>query len=68
MLCVYRLMADGGWQILYDWLVEYKEMDDVPVLMLLLSVFHKLPVTMDMLKSTKSAKLIKSLIKHPDDS
>lgn len=61
-------MGDGAWQILYDWLTEYKELDDVPVLVLLLNVFYKLPVTMELLKSTKSAKLIKSLTKHSNDS
>lgn len=59
-----RLLSTGAWQTLYEWLSEFKDLDDTPMLVLLLQMFLKLPVTMEMLKSTKSAKLIKSLVKH----
>ena len=62
--CSIRLLESGGWDTLHQWLNEYKELDEVPVLVLLLQTFQKLPVSMDLLKANTTAKIVKSLRKH----
>lgn len=59
-------MTCGAWETLHEWLLEYKDLEETPVLVLLLQTFQKLPVTMELLKKTTSAKIIKGLRKHND--
>ena len=58
------MLSCGAWETLHEWLQEFKDLEETPVLVLLLETFQKLPVTMEMLKSTTSAKMIKNLSKH----
>ena len=57
-------IASDGANVGTKMLQEFKDLEETPVLVLLLETFQKLPVTMEMLKSTTSAKMIKNLSKH----
>ncbi|XP_067940729.1 serine/threonine-protein phosphatase 1 regulatory subunit 10-like [Watersipora subatra] len=62
-----KLLSSGAWETLHSWLTEFKDLGESPVLVLLLQTFHKLPLTMELLKSNSTAKIIKGLRKHSDD-
>ncbi|KAF6036130.1 hypothetical protein EB796_005558 [Bugula neritina] len=62
-----KLLSLGAWATLHEWLSEFKELNETPVLVLLLETFQNLPVSMEMLKANSTAKIIKGLSKHTDE-
>uniref|UniRef100_A0A1I8HCJ2 TFIIS N-terminal domain-containing protein n=1 Tax=Macrostomum lignano TaxID=282301 RepID=A0A1I8HCJ2_9PLAT len=57
------LCKNGGWQLLNQWLAEARRDENRALEKLLLEVFHRLPVTLDMLRSNDSAKMVKQIAK-----
>jgi hypothetical protein len=59
---------DGGWPVLNAWLAEAKKNQDFAVLVEVLQVLQKLPVSVAALKQGNMGKLIKQLSKqeHPE--
>jgi hypothetical protein len=59
---------DSGWPVLNVWLAEAKKNQDVTVLVEVLQVLQKLPVSVAALKQGNMGKLIKQLSKqeHPE--
>ncbi|XP_033643643.1 serine/threonine-protein phosphatase 1 regulatory subunit 10-like isoform X2 [Asterias rubens] len=58
---------DGGWELLNLWLQESKESTNSAFMTDLLKVFKKLPVTIDILKKSNTAKLVKQMSKSDAD-
>ena len=67
LLCC-RFINMGGWDTLHGWLQEMRDEENSPLLMELLKVYQKLPVTIDLLKQNNAPKTIKQLSKTEDAS
>lgn len=59
-----KFMDGGGWTVLNSWLSEGKKSHNVPLLVEILQVLTKLPVTIAALKQGNMGKLVKQLSKH----
>ncbi|VVC44557.1 Hypothetical protein CINCED_3A000845 [Cinara cedri] len=61
-------MDAGGWNLIYNWLKDAVETDNIVLIQDLLTIFHIVPVTMDRLKANGGPKLVKKLSKtHLDE-
>jgi protein phosphatase 1 regulatory subunit 10 len=60
-------MDAGGWNLIYNWLKDAVETDNIILIQDLLTIFHIVPVTMERLKANGGPKLVKKLSKtHMD--
>ena len=57
----YRFIDDGGWDILNQWLTDFKELDNAQLLTEIMKLYRELPVTVELLKKNSAAKTIKQL-------
>lgn len=58
-----RFMDAGGWNLIYNWLKDAVETDNIVLIQDLLTIFHIVPVTMERLKANGGPKLVKKLSK-----
>lgn len=65
ILC--RFIEDGGWDILNQWLTDFKEIDNTQLLTEIMKLYRELPVTVDLLKKNSAAKTIKQLGKSENE-
>lgn len=65
ILC--RFIEDGGWDILNQWLTDFKEIDNARLLTEIMKLYRELPVTVDLLKKNSAAKTIKQLGKSENE-
>ncbi|XP_050520156.1 serine/threonine-protein phosphatase 1 regulatory subunit 10-like isoform X3 [Daktulosphaira vitifoliae] len=56
-------MDAGGWSLIYGWLKDAIETDNSVLIQDLLSIYHRVPVTMERLKANGVPKLVKKLSK-----
>jgi len=56
-------MDAGGWNLIYNWLKDAVETDNIILIQDLLTIFHIVPVTMERLKANGGPKLVKKLSK-----
>lgn len=63
-----KFISVGGWDTMNKWLQQAKDEENTPLLTELLKVYQGLPVTVDDLKKDNTARFIKSLNKHQDES
>lgn len=56
-------MDAGGWNLIYNWLKDAVETDNIVLIQDLLTIFHIVPVTMERLKANGGPKLVKKLSK-----
>ncbi|XP_050440993.1 serine/threonine-protein phosphatase 1 regulatory subunit 10-like [Adelges cooleyi] len=61
-------MDAGGWGLIYLWLKDAVETDNIVLIRDLLSIFHIVPVTMERLKANGGPKLVKKLSKSCADT
>lgn len=63
-----RVLDNGGWTVLHNWLLDSKASDSRSFLIELLKLYKRLPVTVELLRQNSCAKDIKQLSKCPDAS
>lgn len=63
LLFFFRFMDAGGWNLIYNWLKDAVETDNIILIQDLLTIFHIVPVTMERLKANGGPKLVKKLSK-----
>lgn len=56
-------MDAGGWNLIYNWLKDAVETNNIVLIQDLLTIFHTVPVTMERLKANGGPKLVKKLSK-----
>ncbi|CAH1736219.1 serine/threonine-protein phosphatase 1 regulatory subunit 10 isoform X2 [Aphis gossypii] len=61
-------MDAGGWNLIYNWLKDAVETDNIVLIQDLLTIFHIVPVTMERLKANGGPKLVKKLSKTHIDT
>eukprot|EP00102_Acyrthosiphon_pisum_P001948 XP_001942920.3 PREDICTED: putative mediator of RNA polymerase II transcription subunit 26 [Acyrthosiphon pisum] len=61
-------MDAGGWNLIYNWLKDAVETDNIILIQDLLTIFHIVPVTMERLKANGGPKLVKKLSKTHIDT
>lgn len=62
-----KFVTSGGWEILNIWLQEAKENENNPFILELIKLFKQIPVTVEILKKTNTAKTIKQFSKGDGD-
>lgn len=63
---IYRFIDDGGWDILNQWLTDFKELNNPQLLTEIMKLYREMPVTVDLLKKNSAAKTIKQLSKSAE--
>ncbi|XP_039269529.2 serine/threonine-protein phosphatase 1 regulatory subunit 10-like isoform X1 [Styela clava] len=58
-----KFICEGGWKIINKWLSDAKDTENIPVLMEILKVLQRLPVSMQNLRENNTPKIIKHFTK-----
>lgn len=57
----------GGWNVLNQWLHDFKNAENMPSLKELLRLFKNMPVNVNVLKQNNTAKIVNKLTKGEDE-